>query len=85
MPMLKLSRAIKHIHKIWKELGSPDGWIPWAGGSPPVDRDDEIGIKFKNPNLMPQHTKGSGLDWKHWGSGTDIIAYKVIKKARRKQ
>lgn len=85
MPKLKLPRSIKRIHKIWRELGTQDGWTPWSGGMPPVSPGDEVGIRFKNPNLRPECVKAQGLDWKHWGSGTDITAYKIIFKARKKR
>lgn len=85
MPKLKLPRSIKRIHKIWRELGSQDGWTIWPGGMPPVSPDDEVGIKFKNQKLRPDCVKARGLDWKHWGSGTDITAYKIIFKARKKR
>lgn len=55
-----------------------DGFIPWAGGECPVQKDNKVVVKFRNG--------GSYLDtasvfcWYEMGSYGDIVGYKAVEE-----
>lgn len=68
---------------IERERKAPaDGWIPWAGGQCPVERN--VSVLFKQRDgLQPSYAISAGyLRWSDSGwMGSDIIAYKVAPDA----
>ena len=63
-------------------------WIEWRGGECPL-KDEEVGeweYRLRDGSLIPSHldVKPSGLSWRHYKYGTDIIAYRVLKWREKK-
>jgi hypothetical protein len=55
-----------------------EGWIEWNGGDRPVERGMRVDARLRGGDTMKRRA-ASGLDWSHWGSEGDIIAYRVVK------
>lgn len=63
-------------------------WIEWRGGACPL-KDEEVGeweYRLRDGSLIPSHldVKPSGLSWKHYKYGSDIISYRVLKWREKK-
>lgn len=55
-----------------------NGWIQWAGGECPVDRDAIVEVKYRKPNPYQFNNDRAGdFTWSHDGFDGDIIAYRL--------
>lgn len=58
-----------------------NGWIDWHGGECPVDSDEIVEVKFREP--CPIHfsnDRAGDFTWLHYGHTADIIAYRLVNK-----
>jgi len=55
-----------------------DGFIQWNGGVMPVSGDTHVSVRLRGGDLIPM--KALLLDWRHVGSLSDIVAYKILEK-----
>lgn len=55
-----------------------DGWITWNGGECPVSGDTKVKVMFRDGDHGGEVVAGS-VDWAHYGSDGDVIAYRVVK------
>ncbi len=55
-----------------------DGWIPWNGGECPVQKDALVSVRFLCGDTHYTPEIAGSYEWFHFGSGGDIIAYKVL-------
>lgn len=53
-----------------------DGWIDWAGGECPVDRELPVAVKFRDGDSEEGHQAGS-YRWNHRDGNGDILAYRL--------
>lgn len=61
---------------------SSDGWIAWVGGDhPPVNPGWIVEVKLRGLNGLDP-ALASGLRWRHEGSKSDIIAYRIVEERR---
>ena len=80
-----LGRMREAIAKAEAILAAPqpsaDGWIPWAGGDCPLDKDSTPDIRFRDGAVHASHPSwpATDYDWSHTGDPGDIIAYRVVK------
>ncbi len=62
-----------------------DGFIPWNGGDCPVQRNTKVVVKFKGDySHISNPLSAFCWDWKHHGTRSDIVAYKVYEEELRK-
>ena len=54
-----------------------DGWIEWAGGPCPVDRDARVDLKFSG--AWDGVGRAGNMFWSHDGGDSDIIAYRAVR------
>lgn len=61
-------------------MGTPnkDGWTGWSGFNCPVPPDTKVDIITRDCQSSSE-VVASGLDWKHSGSRSDIIFYRVAE------
>lgn len=63
-----------------KPVVGHNGWIQWAGGECPVDRDAIVEVKYRNPSRNKFNNDRAGdFTWSHDGIDGDIIAYRLQK------
>ena len=58
------------------------GWIEWAGGECPVGPGTRLDVRFRNGASTEGFYSGvsaSARDWRHDGSGIDIVAYRPVR------
>ncbi len=80
-----LQECVKQGYEQWLKdqagkLVEDDGWIPWYGGSCPVEADTRVVVKFKCGDTNSKHCAGT---W-YWGGGEScfghtIVAYKLLQ------
>ena len=64
----------------WEEYYEiPEGFTRWEGGECPVDPDGEVRYMLRFDDMV-RTGNSTALMWSHNGSGSDIIAYKVIRE-----
>lgn len=54
-----------------------DGWIDWAGGECPVDRELPVDLKFRDGDSEEEGHQAGAYRWNHKGGRGDIIAYRL--------
>lgn len=58
-----------------------DGWIEWHGGECPVDSDEIVEVKFREPcKIHFSNDRAGEFTWIHYGHTADIIAYRLVNK-----
>lgn len=57
----------------------PLGWIPWGGGGCPVGYAARVVVRFRDGDVNPPG-EGRGYDWRHRGTDSDIVAYKIVEE-----
>lgn len=80
MTKFRASKKLRRICQTLRAMSSPDGWTKWSGGKCPVQPNDKVGALLVS-GAKTGVVIARDLDWKHWGSGNDIAAYKVIEKS----
>ena len=68
--------AYEKLHSSSKAKHPDDGWIPWSGGECPIIENLIVDYKLTD-GYEKMHVLAGLLDWKHLGSQSDIIAYKL--------
>lgn len=55
-------------------------WIPWSGGdkSPIVGKETQYEVEYRDGTKLIW-TSNNFLRWRHRGTSTDIIAYRILK------
>ncbi|MFV4845180.1 hypothetical protein ACNJKD_01745 [Edwardsiella tarda] len=61
-----------------------DGWIEWAGGGAPVDRNTLVDIKYRDWGVSFGCAAGN-YTWSNRGSGWDVIAYRLHKPEQQSE
>lgn len=56
-----------------------DGWIEWNGGECPVEPHAPVEVRLRYYGNDFDSCFASDVSWKHYGTGGDIIAYRVVK------
>lgn len=73
------AEAVRQLVQV--ALGGPSGdgeWIEWAGGDRPHHPATTVQIRRRDGTI---HTGCSAFTpWWHDGSGTDILAYRVVRR-----
>lgn len=54
-----------------------DGWIDWAGGECPVDRELPVDLKFRDGDSEEEGHQAGAYRWNNKGGSGDIIAYRL--------
>ena len=57
-----------------------DGFIPWNGGECPVQHNIKVDLRFRDGEQNSSKSNAGCYCWKHYGSRSDIIAYKVYEE-----
>lgn len=64
-----------------KAVVGHNGWIDWHGGECPVDSDEIVEVKFREPCPIHFSNYRAGyFTWLHYGHAADIIAYRLVNK-----
>ena len=58
-----------------------DGWIEWKGGERPVPPDALIQVRYRDGSTNSGLAWEWNLKWSHRDGPTDIVAYRVLRKA----
>lgn len=62
-----------------KAVVGHNGWIYWPGGECPVDSDEIVEVKYRNPSPLHFNNDRAGdFTWSHNSSSGDIIAYRLV-------
>ena len=59
-------------------IAASGGWIEWGGGECPVKSDSIVGVRFRSGEEV-KAIQAYHWHWKHDGSHSDIIAYRLHK------
>lgn len=54
-----------------------EDWYEWKGGQSPVHGDVFVVYRMRSLNYVHGWSRAGELDWKHTGSGADIVAFAV--------
>lgn len=56
-----------------------DGWIPWKGGTCPLDEGVIVAIKLRDDPSKLRPAPASYWRWEHSCAPDDIVAYRVVQ------
>ena len=62
-----------------KTTPDKDGFIPWNGGEMPVKHNIKVDLRFRDGEHNSSKSDAGVYYWKHNGSRSDIVAYKVYE------
>ena len=60
----------------------PEGFTKWEGGEWPHDPDAWVMIVFRNGDVWRIPHQVGSLHWSHEGYEDDVIAYRIVEKAK---
>lgn len=59
----------------------PLSLLDWSGGECPVPPETHVVVQMRYADKLSALCKAGSLVWKHYGNGSDIIRYGVVKQA----
>ena len=75
-PRLAFPASRLHTLENGMEIDLDDGWIPWSGGTCPMDGDTGVEIILRDGSGDDSES-GGFWQWEHNGGDGDILAYRV--------
>lgn len=54
-------------------------WVPHNGGPMPVSAETRVVVRCRDGEVWLIPVKAGRCDWKHVGSDSDIVAYRVVE------